>query len=123
MKYFFCLLILLFVGCIERCFIGNNNIQTSKLSFTANASEHHFKKRPTISLPTIDDDSSGEIPDNQKKKNRKVVRPMPVCISNESYFSINSIDNKSISLTPISYYFNMFFGNGKRGPPSNYNIS
>lgn len=123
MKFFLNLFVLLLFFSNSHNFVKKKHIHSEKQSFRVNTVENSLDAMSVGDIRTIDRDSSDGIPHKQKKRNRKGVKSSLFFIANESYYSLNKPDNKSILLTPVSYYFHPFSANDERGPPSGCYIS
>ncbi|MES2590531.1 MAG: hypothetical protein V4608_01515 [Bacteroidota bacterium] len=117
MKYLVHVLIVLVSYCNAYGFENKKTVSCNYLSSSFEQVENTLKK-VFVQHTTIDSDSSEGTPLKQKKRNRKGVKPMLFCISTDSVHKKEVTDNSLILSVQLSYYFQKFPGNGKRGPPS-----
>jgi hypothetical protein len=75
-----------------------------------------IKKAETRSM--FDSESDDGTAHKHKKRNRKGVKPLFICISSDINCKTNTVNNKVNLLSQPFYFFCVFPGNGKRGPPS-----
>lgn len=123
MKFFLNLLILLLFISNAHNFVEKKQVFSEKQSSIVNSIENSLDALSEVNVQAVDQDSSDGIPHKQKKRNRKSVKSALFCITNETYYRTNKLDNKLILLNQVSYYFQPFSANGKRGPPSGYSVS
>ncbi|MCE9538060.1 MAG: hypothetical protein K8R85_02425 [Bacteroidetes bacterium] len=117
MKFFLNLFVLVLFISNAHNFVEKKRIYSEKVSSIENIIEIPLDALSEGNLQTVNQDSSDGIPHKQKKRNRKGVNSTLFCIVNESDCRINKLDNKFIFLTQVSYWFQPFSSNGKRGPP------
>lgn len=117
MKYLAHVLIVLVSFCNAYGFVSRKTVPDKCTSSSFDHFQNSFKK-VFVQHTKIDSDSSEGIPLKQKKRNRKGVKPVLFCITNDAIHQNDYIDNTLILSIQVPYYFQKFPGNGKRGPPS-----
>lgn len=123
MKFFLSLIVLVLFISNTHNFVEKKRVYSEKVSSIDNTLESPLDAVSKDNLQTVNRDSSDGIPYKQKKRNRKGVKSALFSIASESDCRINKLDNKFILLTQVSYCFQAFSTNGKRGPPSGCFIS
>ena len=94
------------------------NMLSEKAVFLFDTIKSAGKQAVVNNKETIGTDAPDGVPRKKKKRNRKGIKSVPLCIVNVSYNRINRINDEVILPAQVSYYFQTFSTNGKRGPPS-----
>lgn len=101
------------------CFLGRGN----ELGRTQAHSKGYYcqfgcEKVIKLNKTTFDSESTGTFPQKYKKRNRKGVKPVFICLVAENEWEIDVFDQQLNILNHTFYIVYKFPANLKRGPPS-----
>ena len=117
MKKLFYIAVILLTVSFGYSFNGIKKIKNSPQVFSLNTFKKELKQNSAVfNGNRVSSNSSNEKPETQNIKRIKGVEQTLLFVSNESSFRITMIENKFILFSQLSYYLEMFSGNGKRGP-------